>query len=71
MRVRDRDRDKAAQKRAERAGWRPQQASQASRSMDEHLRKLSDQANVLEGRLRRHAEERASWHKEWDDPRRT
>ena len=55
-----------AQKRAERVGWRPQEASQASKSMDERLRELGERSSALEVRLRRHAEERASWHKEWD-----
>ena len=32
---------------------------------------LSDRADVLEERLRRHAEERASWHKKWGDSRPT
>ena len=58
-----------AEKRAEQVGWRPQGAGQASRSMDERLRGLSERSSALETRLRRHAEERASWHKEWDDTR--
>lgn len=66
-----RDRKKAAEKRAEQVGWRPQRESQASRSMDERMRELSERADALEGRLRHHAEERASWHKEWDEPRPT
>ena len=35
--------------------------------MDEHLREMNERAAALEGRLRRHADERAIWHKEWDD----
>lgn len=65
--MRNRDSGIAAQKRAERVGWRPRQASQGSRSMDEHLREMNERAAALEGRLRRHADERAIWHKEWDD----
>lgn len=68
MRVRERNRG-GAQKRAERVGWRPRQGSQASRSMDERLRELSERSSALEVRLRRHAEEKASWHREWDDTR--
>ena len=64
--MRNRDRDKAAEKRAERVGWRPQGASQHSRSMDERLREMNDRATALEGRLRRHADENANWHKKWD-----
>ncbi len=66
-----RNRNKDAEKRVEWVGWRPQRASQASRSMDERLRELSDRADGLEGRLRRHAGERANWHREWDEPRPT
>ena len=62
---------KAAEKRAERVGWRPQRASQASRTMDERLRELSDRSAALDVRLRRHAEETAGWHKEWDASRPT
>ena len=69
--MRNRDGDKAAEKRAKRVGWRPQQATQASRSMDERLKEMNDRASALEGRLRRHAEERANWHREWDEPRAT
>ncbi len=32
------------------------------------MRELSERADALEGRLRHHAEERAIWHKEWDEP---
>lgn len=63
-----RDRDGTAQKRAERVGWRPQQSGQASRSMDERLREMNERAVALDGRLHRHAEERASPHRGWDGP---
>ncbi len=62
-----RDRRTASQKRAELVGWRPPKASQASRSMNERLRDMNERASVLDGRLHRHAEENASWHREWDD----
>ena len=42
--------------------------SQASRSMDERLRKMKDQGSTLDRRLRRHAEESERWHTAWDDP---
>jgi hypothetical protein len=42
--------------------------SQALRNMDEHLRRMNDQANLLDKRLRRHGEESESWHKKWGDP---
>ena len=64
--MRERDRDEAARKRAARVGWRPAQETQASRSMNERLREMDERADALEGRLRRHAEENASWHKQWD-----
>jgi hypothetical protein len=41
--------------------------SQASRSMDERLRQMNEQASGLDKHLGRHAEERAGWHKKWDD----
>ena len=66
VRVRNRNGDRAAEKRAERVGWRPQGTSQPSRSMDERLRVMNDRAKALEGRLRHHAEENANWHKKWD-----
>jgi hypothetical protein len=47
---------------------RSRNMSQASRSMDEHLRKMKDQGSTLDRRLRRHAEESARWHTAWDDP---
>lgn len=67
----DRDSGKAAQLRAERIKWRGRSKlmSQASRNMDERLRQMNEQASVLDDRLRYHAQERASWHGRWDDPR--
>ena len=43
--------------------------SQASRNMDERLRRMNVQASALDMRLYRHAENTASWHSKWDDPR--
>ena len=42
--------------------------SQASRDMDERLRRMNERASALDVRLRHHAEEKASWHAKWDDP---
>jgi hypothetical protein len=42
--------------------------SQASRSMDERLRKMRDQGSNLDRRLHRHLEESRNWHTNWDDP---
>ena len=42
--------------------------SQASRNMDERLRRMNVQASALDMRLYRHAENTASWHSKWDDP---
>jgi hypothetical protein len=66
-------RDRAAQMRAERVRWRgrSRSMSQASRNMDERLRRMNVQASALDMRLHRHAENSASWHAKWDDlPRR-
>lgn len=54
----DRDRNRAAERRAEQIGWRKRAPgmSQASRTMDEHLR--------------RHGAESGDWHRKWDDPAR-
>jgi hypothetical protein len=57
-----RDRSRSAERRAERVRWRGR-----SRLMDERLRQMNLQASVLDRRLRRHAEESASWHGKWDD----
>lgn len=73
----DRDRRRAAERqaqlRAERIGWkkRARTSSQASRSMDERVRLLNEGTEALDKRLRRHAEESATWHRKWDDPRRS
>jgi hypothetical protein len=42
--------------------------SQASRNMDEHVRRMNEQAGLLDKRLSRHGEESESWHTKWDDP---
>ena len=69
MSVRDRD-GRAAQMRAERVRWRGRSRlmSQASRDMDERLRRMNERASALDMRLHRHAEKRTSWHAKWDDP---
>jgi hypothetical protein len=36
--------------------------------MDERLRKMNDQAGLLDRGLGRHTEESKSWHTTWDDP---
>ncbi|MDP8952715.1 MAG: hypothetical protein M3N18_10860 [Actinomycetota bacterium] len=68
----ERDRGRAAQRRAERIGWRGRSRlmSRASRNMDERLREMNGWAGALDERLRRHAEESATWHGKWDDPSR-
>jgi hypothetical protein len=68
--VSDRDRGRAAERRAERIRWRgrSRRMSQASRNMDEYLRQMNDQASLLDKRLRRHGEESESWHRKWNDP---
>jgi hypothetical protein len=67
--VSDRDRGRGAELRAERVRWRGRSRlmSQASRDMDERLRRMNEGASALDVRLRRHAEESASWHGKWDD----
>jgi hypothetical protein len=69
MSIRDRG-DRTAQMRAERVRWRGRSRlmSQASRDMDERLRRMNVQASALDMRLHRHAENSASWHAKWDDP---
>jgi hypothetical protein len=61
--VSERDRDRGAELRAERIRWkgRSRNMSRASKSMDERLRKMNDQASTLDKRLSRHAEESKSW----------
>jgi hypothetical protein len=68
--VSERDRSRGAELRAERIRWRgrSRSMSQASRSMDERLRKMRGQGGNLDRRLRRHAEESKSWHTTCDDP---
>jgi hypothetical protein len=66
------DRDRGAEQRAERIRWkgRSRSMSRVSRNMDERLRKMNDQASLLDKRLSRHAEESKSWHTTWDEPSR-
>jgi predicted nuclease with TOPRIM domain len=68
--VSERDRNRGAELRAERVRWREssRDATQASRSMNERLRKMSDQGSNLDKRLRRHADDSERWHTAWDDP---
>jgi hypothetical protein len=68
--VSERDRDRGAQQRAERIRWRgrSRSMSRVSRNMGERLRKMNDQASLLDKRLRLHSEESKSWHATWDDP---
>jgi hypothetical protein len=68
--VSDRERSRGAERRAEQIQRRvrSQRTSQASRNMDEHLRRMSEQAGLLDKRLRRHGEDSESWHRKWDDP---
>jgi hypothetical protein len=70
--VSERDRNRGAEQRAERIRWRgrSRSMSQASRSMDERLRKMNDQGSTLDKRLSRHAEDSKSWHITWDEPSR-
>ncbi len=66
----NRDRGRAAERRADRILWRgpSRSMSRASRNMDEHLRQMNEQASLLDKRLRRHGEESESWHRKWDNP---
>jgi hypothetical protein len=68
--VSERDRSRGAEQRAERIRWRgrSRNMSRASRNMGERLRKMRDQASLLDKRLGRHAEESMRWHTTWDDP---
>ena len=67
-----RDRDRAAEMRAERVRWRGRSRSMShgSRNMSERLHQMNVRASALDMRLHRHAENSASWHAKWDDPRR-
>jgi hypothetical protein len=73
VRVSERDRDRDAELRAERVRWkgRSRNMSRASKSMDERLRKMNDQASLLDKRLSRQAEESQRWHTTWDDTSRS
>jgi hypothetical protein len=64
------DRNRGAELRAERIRWKGRSRSmrRASRNMGERLRKMNDQADVLDKRPRLRAEESKSWHTSWDDP---
>ena len=66
----ERARGRQAELRAKRIRWRgrSRSMSKASRNMDESLRKMNDQAGILDKRLRHHAEESRRWHRSWDDP---
>jgi predicted nuclease with TOPRIM domain len=68
--VSERNRSRGAELRAERVRWRgrSRNVSQASRSMNERLRKMRDQGSNLDNRLRRHADDSERWHTAWDDP---
>jgi hypothetical protein len=68
--VSERNRSRGAELRAERVRWRgrSRNVSQASRSMNERLRKMRDQGSNLDMRLRRHADDSERWHTAWDDP---
>jgi hypothetical protein len=41
--------------------------SQIPRNMGERLRRMNEQASLLDKRKRHHAEESESWHRKWDD----
>jgi hypothetical protein len=61
--VSERDRDRGANQRAERIRWgRSRSMSRASRSLDELLRKMNDQASLLDKHLSLHAKESKRWH---------
>ena len=66
----ERDRDRAAERRAQQIGWRGRSRlmGRASRNMDERLREMNSRASALDERLRRHAQESAVWHRKWRDP---
>ena len=68
-RVSARDRDRDTQLRAERIRWaeRSRRINQALRNMYERLRRMKEQASLLDKRLRRHTDETESWHRTWDD----
>jgi hypothetical protein len=66
----ERDRERAARLRANRIAWRGDSRlkTRAARSMDESLRRMDERASTLDRRLRRHADESATWHEKWDEP---
>ncbi len=66
----ERERGRQAELRAKRIRWRgrSRSMSKASRNMGEILRKMNDQAGILDKRLSHHAEESRRWHRSWDDP---
>jgi hypothetical protein len=66
--VSDRDGGRAAERHAEQIRWRKRSRSmgRASQNMDEHVRQMNEQANLLDMRLRRHGKESESWHRKWD-----
>jgi len=68
--VSERDRDRGAELRAERIRWRgrSRSMSRAPRNLGERVRKMNDQASLLDKRLSRHAEESQRWHGTWEDP---
>ena len=68
----EQDRDRGAELRAERVRWRgrSRSMSRAARNMGERLRKMNDQASLLDKRLSLQAEESKRWHTTWDDPSR-
>ena len=55
----ERERGRQAELRTKRIRWRGGSRSmiQASRNMDQHLRKMNEQASMLDKRLSGHAEE--------------
>ncbi len=59
----EQDRDRDAELRAERIRWkgRSRNMSRASKSMDERLRKMNDQASTLDKRLRGRANRRVAY----------
>jgi hypothetical protein len=71
--VLERERERGAELRAERVRWkgRSRTMSRASKSMDERLRKMNDQASLLDKCLSRHAEEGMRWYTTWDDSSRS
>ena len=72
-RVSDRGRDRQAELRAERIGWRkrPRSMNRGTRGLDERLGRMNGGGGAaLDGRLWHHAEARRAWHLKWDDTQR-